>query len=140
MTTDIHTGPNKARLRLWVAALRSGKYRQTTARLRANLGDGAVGMCCGGVACEVSGIGRWELCDGAGHHSEYVTNTSRGCGLLPKDVADWYGLPHANPDVAPDIVMTDANDLHLWSFDRIADSIETLYRLNEETPDGEDQH
>jgi hypothetical protein len=40
---------NEEAKRLWVAALRSGKYDQTTGALR----DG-VGYCCLGVLCEVA--------------------------------------------------------------------------------------
>ena len=37
------------------AALRSGKYRQTRGRLR-----DSKGFCCLGVACEISGVGKWN--------------------------------------------------------------------------------
>ena len=38
--------------RLWVKALRSGKYRQARGALRKNTGA----MCCLGVLCEIQGI------------------------------------------------------------------------------------
>jgi hypothetical protein len=39
----------------WLSALRSGEYKQGRQRLRTH--DGA--MCCLGVLCEISGIGKW---------------------------------------------------------------------------------
>ena len=39
----------------WLAALRSGEYEQATGELR-----DAVGFCCLGVACDISGVGKWE--------------------------------------------------------------------------------
>jgi len=52
--------PTKEQLearREWVAALRSGKYKQTNAYLNRVIADGnlPVGMCCLGVACDVFG-------------------------------------------------------------------------------------
>lgn len=43
---------NKELVKQWVEALRSGKYRQTTSRLRKKLENG-YGHCCLGVLCEV---------------------------------------------------------------------------------------
>lgn len=43
-------------LRRWIAALRSGKFKQTVGVLRRNDAAGnAVGHCCLGVLCEISG-------------------------------------------------------------------------------------
>ena len=44
---------------LWLAALRSGKYQQSVFGLRTDDDDGGTGFCCLGVACDVSGQGRW---------------------------------------------------------------------------------
>jgi hypothetical protein len=43
-------------LKKWVEALRSGKYRQTTGRLKKKLPGKHVGYCCLGVACKVLGV------------------------------------------------------------------------------------
>lgn len=43
---------NKELVKLWVEALRSGKYQQITDRLRREL-DTGYGYCCLGVLCEV---------------------------------------------------------------------------------------
>ncbi len=44
----------------WLEALRSGKYEQATGALMAEIDDGAVGYCCLGVLCDISGFGEWE--------------------------------------------------------------------------------
>lgn len=70
--------------KLWVEALRSGKYEQGTDDLR--LDGGA--MCCLGVACEISGLGHWD------NGGRYVTETDRHTGELnpDSDMTDWLGL------------------------------------------------
>lgn len=70
--------------KLWVEALRSGKYQQALDDLRDNTGA----MCCLGVACEISGLGQW---DGSGR---YVTDHDRHSGELNpnSDMTDWLGL------------------------------------------------
>ena len=47
--------PNKANIKLWVDALRSGKYQQARGALKT--GDA---YCCLGVACDISGLGTWD--------------------------------------------------------------------------------
>lgn len=49
------TRKQKAFRKRWVAALRSGEYRQTRGELR-----DAAGFCCLGVACDISGTGKWD--------------------------------------------------------------------------------
>ena len=41
----------------WVAALRSGKYQQTTGMLRESESNG---FCCLGVLLDISGTGKWN--------------------------------------------------------------------------------
>ena len=43
----------------WVVALESGEYDQTRGRLRDE-----DGFCCIGVACDLSGLGKWVSCGG----------------------------------------------------------------------------
>lgn len=68
--------------KLWVEALRSGKYTQATERLRK---DG--GMCCLGVACDISGLGAWD--DSGDYH---IANYAPATTILPPGVRDWLGL------------------------------------------------
>ena len=68
--------------KLWVEALRSGKYAQATERLRKG-----GGMCCLGVACDISELGAWNPC------GEYETeNAAPALTVLPFPVRDWLGL------------------------------------------------
>jgi len=69
--------------KLWVEALRSGKYQQAVDDLRDRTGA----MCCLGVACEISGLGRWDGCS-------YVTEGDRHRGVLnpDSDMTNWLGL------------------------------------------------
>lgn len=70
-----------AHRRKWVKALRSGEYKQGKNMLRN--GDK---FCCLGVACNISGVGRWNgsyYVDAGGFSSSTK---------LTSDVADWLGL------------------------------------------------
>ena len=82
--------PNKERIKLWVEALRSGKYQQGRRALRTLDNK----YCCLGVACEVyreqTGDGDWREAD------EYVSfhpsEGNKGTALLPSAVQKWFGL------------------------------------------------
>lgn len=81
----------KEHRRLWVEALRSDKYQQTTEELR--VGNG---FCCLGVACEISGLGAW-------HDDKYITSDHRHRGELDpeSDVTRWLGLASGNGAFGP---------------------------------------
>ena len=68
----------------WVAALRSGDYKQSYRRLR--IGDR---YCCLGVACEVSKLNSWEYSWGI---FRYDSEDS----VLPYAVREYYGLNHVS--------------------------------------------
>lgn len=77
-----------------VAALRSGKYKQSTGALRQD-----EGYCCLGVGCdvhrEVTGNGSWEKMDG---RWKYIVGIEKPVGdVLPKDVMAWFGFGGENP-------------------------------------------
>jgi len=80
----------------WVDALRSGKYQQTTGRLR----DGDK-FCCLGVACDISGLGEWRVSSCKESMSEaqdyHVNVFDEESGALPEKVMEWLGVQH--PDV-----------------------------------------
>jgi hypothetical protein len=69
----------------WVAALRSGEYVQSDARV---LNDGAGSFCCLGVLCDLyskeAGI-EWEWTQ----HSEGMRLPIGGCYYPPSDVRTW---------------------------------------------------
>lgn len=65
----------------WVAALRSGKYKQGKRQLRA--GDA---FCCLGVACDLFDPASWNGCS-----YRYLRLA------LPNEVRDWLGLIETDP-------------------------------------------
>jgi hypothetical protein len=99
--------------KLWLAALRSGKYKQGKGALRRPNQDGGKEYCCLGVLCDVHrkvvGGSRWN------NRDEYDGMVSY---LGPK-VAEWVG------GVIPQVTLATKNDCGK-SFAEIADYIEKL--------------
>lgn len=108
--------------RLWVEALRSGKYKQARRRLK-NPRTGA--MCCLGVACEISGLGAF---DSSGC---YRTPGEVSDDVLPLSVRRWLGLisiDGAYGDLTDDNCLAGLND----SGKRFS----TIARIIESEPEG----
>ena len=110
----------------WVAALRSGKYQQGRGVLRTPEDS----FCSLGVLCDLAaqvGVGQWA-------DFGYSTATDFCEGSLPEEVRVWAGLTDRNPQVGthlpkenifrPDVGLLALNDIHHFSFERIADLIE----------------
>lgn len=95
-------------LKLWVAALRSGKYQQTEGELRGN-----GGFCCLGVVCDLARKDGGPAWDGESYMDEY--------GYLPEPIAQFLRL--SRPLQA---VLSDKNDRGA-TFQEIADCIERAY-------------
>ena len=109
--------------RAWVAALRSGKYEQGPGFLKQD-----DKYCCLGVACDIyirsnEGLSEaWE--------PEVCSRTWKCCGkrsTLPEAAAKWIGL---RDDCGcfrngPAKSLVELNDSKKWSFDQIADFIES---------------
>lgn len=139
--------PNKERIKLWVDALRSGKYKQTVGQLRnlnpeltVNGKARPVGYCCLGVACEVA-------IDNGITFVEYGDLDWGGWLALPPQVAEWLGLYDDDGELAAFPTISDepaawgektwesqkftradiANDELHWSFAQIADAVEKKY-------------
>jgi hypothetical protein len=98
----------------WVAALRSGEYKQTTGHLRDE-----TGFCCLGVLCDLhakENNGQWE----DGH---YLSTKD----VLPDTVEKWAGVLGPSPEVMEDddkkSMLSELNDGGM-TFARIADLIE----------------
>lgn len=104
----------------WVAALRSGEYKQTTGYLKTDYG-----YCCLGVLCDIhdkeqagSGV-NWE----AGQDEDRLFWSYLTCeGTLPERVMDWAQLDNHNPEIEGDS-LAELNDGGK-SFAHIADLIE----------------
>lgn len=123
---------NKENLRLWIEALRSGRFRQGQGELKQILAEGTL-HCCLGVACEaalengvVMQITEKDLTEkmGVKHISVRFGGTF---GDLPDAVRTWLGTVYTNPMITTEVNAVAANDRLLWSFDQIADELERLY-------------
>ncbi len=102
-------------MELWVAALRSGKYKQAKNRLR----DGD-SFCCLGVLCDISGIGTWK-------QNLFTTNDGQTCSnVLSPAVQAYSGI---NFECGRLIITNDTTQLAILndsgkSFEEIAALIE----------------
>jgi hypothetical protein len=74
------TEEQRERVLKWIAALRSGKYKQTIHTLK-----GPSGYCCLGVACEISRLSTWDC-------GFYLDEGKE----LPNEVRLYYGLRKRN--------------------------------------------
>jgi hypothetical protein len=96
----------------WIKALRSGKYKQTTGRLRTHEG----GWCCLGVLCDVFDNTRWT--DKLIYRSREDSGDDR-CGSIPEDAIRAIQFPDAQQ-----YVLQQMNDIKRNTFDEIADYVE----------------
>lgn len=92
----------------WIAALRSGEYKQGNGRLR----DGDK-YCCLGVLCDVSGAGRWQ-------DDWYYDNSGGANCYLPESLS----IDIDRDTQGTLAVMNDGNILPPATLDEIADYIE----------------
>lgn len=115
MATIIWTPEETAGHRkLWVEALRSGRFQQGRERLKTINNE----FCCLGVACEISGLGAWTE---GGLYA--VGEIDRSATILPTAVRDWLGLVN-NASNYEDGQLTVHNDAGA-SFAEIADLIDS---------------
>ena len=115
----------------WVAALRSGEYKQTTGKL-ANVER--TEHCCLGVLCEMAikdGVDvevSVRLDEGDDGNDRFYTEFDKETGHPPKSVQRWAGMASASgrlyqPVYDEDTSLASLNDRG-WSFEQIADVIE----------------
>ena len=97
---------NKEVKEKWVAALRSGKYKQTRGTLKDK-----TGYCCLGVLCEATNSRKWH-----------------GYSLLPRHIMKKAGLQNECGTYVEykngQTLLTDLNDNRKLTFNDIADIIE----------------
>lgn len=99
--------------KLWINALKSGKYKQTRHQLRR--GDE---FCCLGVLCDLHSKetgDKWDLKSQPKYGSESEA--------LPQNVINWADLSSINPDFGPMQTLAEANDGDA-TFEEIAQIIE----------------
>lgn len=80
----------------WVAALRSGEYRQGDGFLRIHQADDSDLYCCLGVLCDLAvqdGLAFWSKPKSSQAAASIVTQASRDCTGLPVPIREWAGLP-----------------------------------------------
>lgn len=100
----------------WVAALRSGRYRQTVSTLeRLDEAGEVVGNCCLGVLCREAGVPETDSFRGSGG---YVTFDGRGGWLSPR-LLERFDITGPEQDQ-----LATMNDSGNYDFDQIADYIE----------------
>lgn len=137
---------NKGNMRLWVAALRSKKFKQVKGNLkRINLiTNEVIGHCCLGVVCELAieaGVVIHSVTAPHGEGAESAAVVFSGStGYLPSPALTWLGFEGSKQG---DIVISSAsngdpitavtaNDNLGWDFERIASEAEKYYRLLED--------
>lgn len=113
----------------WIAALRSGKYEQVPGRLTRLKRTGR-GYCCLGVACDIYDPDGWQT-------KGEVTYLGQK-HYLPVKVGNAYGMDTDNPSIEINsqeaaslglcpvgaVTLSSLNDVHGWTFNKIADFIE----------------
>lgn len=119
---------NRVARDLWVAALRSDKYQQTTGALR-----NEVGYCCLGVLCEVAIEAGVEIDVGTTENG--VTVYDGNVEHLPESVCKWAGIT-SNPVAIVDDESGDDDTMQIerefvmlndddgWDFPAIANIVE----------------
>ena len=110
----------KQNLQDWIDALRSGDYIQTRDRLHVT---DTCEYCALGVACEISGLGEWDV-----YGSYDIPDDDAGLTpVMPKPVALSMGLHKCNPSVVyrgETYNISQLNDDLCLSFEAIANLIE----------------
>lgn len=108
----------KSIMKKWVAALRSGEFKQIKGRLETSNGN-----CCLGVLCNLALIE--GVCDFTkGEDINFYDDRS---GLLPPSVMEWAKIKSNNGIIPNKYYLTTLND-EGYSFNEIADIIEENYK------------
>lgn len=103
-------------MRLWIEALRSGKYKQRYWDMRHVSETGEVSYCALGVAVAVA--------------KENGTCMHPNSILLGLELIHWFNTGEINPRILVDgdwWRITTLNDVARWSFEKIADALEAFF-------------
>ena len=109
----------------WVAALRSGDYKQHQGGL-AN--DKRTRHCCLGVLCELAIKDGVEMEVGPCYDGARGTYYAEAAGALPDMVREWAGVGLAHGLLNGGVSLTSLNDEMKYDFGRIADIIEESWK------------
>lgn len=111
----------------WLAALRSGKYRQGTGYLKYQVNDGTIRHCCLGVLCEIA-IQEHAILEKFSNEPTDLHFFPIGAAnaVLPWSVARWAGLTECNPAVPNHETLASLND-DSDDFDLVIETIEELF-------------
>lgn len=112
----------------WIAALRSGEYKQGRQKLLTPEG----GFCCLGVACDLyrkeTGEGQWRV-DGLSGNNIFVVNGEYSVYWTPETIKEWLGLKTERgmfyDDAGEEQNLTILNDGAGLSLEEIAKVIES---------------
>lgn len=122
---DLSAVERKSLIRAWIAALRSGEYRQGNRTLR----NAASEYCCLGVLCDVYrkryNRGSWEERDASRNSPYFEMDGPHRC-YLPKEIAEAIGT---DGDLSRDfeVELVQLNDRDEATFKEIADYIEVAH-------------
>jgi hypothetical protein len=114
---------NRENMTKLVEALESGNYQQARGYLRVLNSDGtAKGYCCLGVACDISGVGRWF------GRAYSVDDHDTSFASLPPQVQEWLGVddPFVRISSQHALCATTLND-NGWDFHQIAAQLRKVY-------------
>ena len=126
--------PNNENIKLWVAALRSGDYKQGKGRLQEVNPRGERTYCCLGVASDlfIKEKGKLSWVQDEGNTEVYCEGPESYDGaLLPRVVREWLGVKASDPKFGEHSAVY-YNDGGQYTFDQIADLIEKEYLLETE--------
>lgn len=104
----------------WLAALRSGKYKQGQSTLRAVDDKGRKSFCCLGVLCDITSGRSWDHNEfTASENAVWLKGVKLGSGDLTAEGCDKYGITMEEVDM-----LVELNDNDGASFKKIAKHIE----------------
>lgn len=113
----------------WLAALRSGDYKQGTCVLKQRRPHQKTEFCCLGVLCEIA-VQDGVIEPSEKYRDDHVYEYEGKITLPPQAVADWAGMETGNPTVKgvpgvdDGISLAGLNDSEKFDFAAIADVIE----------------
>lgn len=140
---EFESTPNLERIKLWVEALESRAFLQTTNQLRSEkMSDGTFRYCCLGIATQVYA----EACNVPNvWWKDHDPKEGDDFSYLPVEVSQWFGFEEVDPSIAmapvgdgsdgeaPELRMHTASELNDdkgYTFAQIAALVRTRFGLD----------